>query len=97
MPESSSSDYRQAVDELMLAAAVDFRNSASDASEYRLAICRYLRRGSAVGFSQAELIDFLGISTPSVLDMAGYSDETAQRVMDLLADVTDEELRSVQL
>ena len=44
----------------------------------------YFKEGEALGESQPALIDYLGISYPSVLDNAGYSDEDAQRVMDSL-------------
>jgi hypothetical protein len=43
------------------------------------------------------LIDYLGVSSPSVLDMAGYSNEAAQRVMDMLANVTEDEIQSTML
>jgi hypothetical protein len=41
------------------------------------------------------LVDFLGVPSPSVLEMAGYSDEAAQRVMEMLAGITDEEIQSI--
>jgi hypothetical protein len=46
--------------------------------------CRYLESGEREGISHSELIGFLGISCPSVLDLAGYSDSEAQRVMEAL-------------
>ena len=47
--------------------------------------------------SQSELIDFLGVSTPSVLELAGYSGEGAQRVMDMLANISDDEIEGVEI
>jgi hypothetical protein len=40
---------------------------------------------------------FLGLSSPSVLDVAGYSDKAAQHMMEMLADITDEEIQSRRL
>jgi len=93
MHDFSSEDYERTVSEFTRLAAEDFRPSATE-YEQRAAIRRYFRRGADVDFSHPELIDFLGVSTPSVLDMAAYSDTAAQRVMEMLADITDEQLRS---
>lgn len=44
----------------------------------QLHVCaRYFERGKQEGIDHGALIDFLGISTPSVLDRAGYRDEEA--------------------
>jgi hypothetical protein len=80
----------------MKLAADDLRASAAAGPEQREAICRYFRR-SAAAYSQGELVDFLGVSSPSILDMAGYSDEAAQRVMEMLASITDEEIQNTPL
>ena len=77
-------------------AAEEFRRCITDQSEQRHVTCRYFRNGSLADISHPELIDFLGVSTPSVLERAGYSDEQAQRVMDMLATLTDEELSATQ-
>ncbi len=46
------------------------------------------------GPSQGELIDYLCISTPSILELAG-ADSTAQEfVLVLLSEITDEEIQS---
>jgi hypothetical protein len=97
MPDLSTADYERSHREFMRLAAEDFRYSASSEQEQRAAICRYLRRGGAAGYSTGELVDFLGVSSPSVLDLAGYSDEAALRVMEVLADIEDEEIQSTTL
>jgi hypothetical protein len=74
--------------------ADDFRQAATTGQEQRAAICRYFRRGAAAGYATGELVDFLGVSSPSILDMAGYPDEAAACVMETLADITDEEIQS---
>jgi len=97
MPDLPPEEYEAAVREFTRLAADDFRQSSATEHAQRSAICRYLRRGAAADFSHPELIDFLAISTPSVLDMAGYSDSAAQRVIEMLADITDEEIRSASV
>jgi hypothetical protein len=96
-PETDSSDdYDELVERICSEAAEEFRRCTADPSEQRRVTCRYFRSGSIADISHPELIDFLGVSTPSVLDRAGYSDEQAQRVMDMLATITDEELSATQ-
>ena len=92
----SPDDYDQLVERICSEAAEEFRRCISDQSEQRRVTCRYLRSGSFADISHPELIDFLGVSTPSVLDRAGYSDEQAQRVMEMLVTLTDEELSATQ-
>ena len=91
-PDLSPQDYERAVREFTRKAEDDFRQSAASEPEQRSAICRYFRRGADADFSNAELIDFLGISAPSVLDMAGYPEAAASRVMEMLRDMKDDEL-----
>jgi len=54
-------------------------------------LCRYFEHGEQEGISHGELIDFLGVSTPSVLDDAGYSDAEALDLMKALALITYDE------
>ena len=96
-PETDSADdYEELVERICSEAAEEFRRCIADPSEQRRVACRYFRSGSMADISHPELIDFLGVSTPSVLDRAGYSDEQAQRIMDMLATITDEELSPSQ-
>ena len=90
-------DYDGKVQEFIRWAADDFRRSAATEPEQRDAICRYFHRGISFDYSQSELIDFLGVSSPSSLDMAGYSDSAAQRIMDMLADITDNEIQNTAI
>jgi len=78
----------------LLETAEEFRNCAENPEEQRRACCRYFRRGSLTGLTQNELIDSLALSTPSVLDTAGYSAEAAQQVMDMLGGISDEEIHN---
>jgi len=89
--------YERSVREFTRQAADDFRRSAATEQQQRAALCRYLRRGADEDFSTGELVDFLGVSSPSVLDVAGYSEGTALRVMEMLADITEEQIQSATL
>ena len=90
MDKLAPEQYERLVDDVTREAADDFRRAGQSIEEQRRACVRYFQRGHAAGLSHPELIDFLGVSTPSVLDKAGYSDEDSQRVMDMLAEISDE-------
>ena len=83
--------YSALVEHISNRAAADFSQSKSR-KEKRRACCRYFKRGAIVGLSHAELIDFLGVSSPSILELAGYSDNEAQEVMDMLAGISSDEI-----
>jgi hypothetical protein len=74
-------------------AAGDFRTCVESVDEQRRACCRYFRRGSLVGLSQTELIDSLALAAPSILDDAGYPPEAAERVMEMIGGISDEEIQ----
>ena len=95
MDEISPEDYERLVDGITKQAAADFRQAARSILEQRLACCRYFKRGEIADLSRPELVDFLGVSTPSVLEMAGYSDENAQRVMEMIADISEDEIERI--
>jgi len=86
------SGYDLRVKRFLEESARDFAELAHSPEEQRMALCWFLRRGAEEDFSQEELIDLLGVSSPCVLSLAGYSDEAAQRVMDMLGDITQDEI-----
>ena len=73
--------------------AAEFRACTENTADQRKACCRYFRRGQVLGLSQTELIDSLGLAMPSVLDSAGYSPEESERVMELVGEISDEEIQ----
>ena len=77
-----------------LEAVGDFRACTESLEEQRRACCRFFRRGTLAGFSQSELIDSLALSAPSVLEIAGYSPEAAERVTEMVGGISDEEIRN---
>ncbi len=97
MDEVSPQDYEQLVGEFTKRAADDFRQAGRNVQEWRLASCRYFKRGEIADLSRPELVDFIGVSTPSVLEMAGYSDEDAQSVMELIADISEDEIEKAAI
>lgn len=74
--------------------AAEFKACADDTTAQRQACCRYFRRGQVLGFSQVDLIDFLGLAMPSVLDVAGYLPDDAERVMELVGEISDQEIQN---
>jgi hypothetical protein len=72
----------------------EFRGCVESLEDQRRACCRYFRRGTLVGLSQSELIDSLALSAPSVLEVAGYPPEAADRVMEMIGGISDEEIRN---
>ena len=95
MEEISPEDYEQLVDKITKEAATDFQRGSRNAQGQRQACCRYFKRGDLAGLSRPELIDFLAVSTPSILELAGYTDKEAQAVMDLITDISEDEIDSV--
>ena len=82
------SDYADRIERVCARASDELRSCRDDVLAQLKACCRYFESGEHEGISHGELIDFLGISSPSVLDRAGYSDKEALRVMELLRLIT---------
>jgi len=74
-------------------AATIFRDGEKSESGFRSSLARYLGLGITQGLSQGELIDYLGVSTPSVLDVAGYSDSEQEAAMTILGVLSDVEIQ----
>jgi hypothetical protein len=85
-------DTEQLLKNVALGAVTDFRACLESLDDQRRACCRYFRRGALVGLSQAELIDSLVLSAPSVLETAGYPPEDAERVMEMIGAISDEDI-----
>jgi hypothetical protein len=75
----------------------EFEEALGSTEQIRRALCRYFKRGFALSYSNGELVDFLCVSN-DLLEEAGWSAADAQRVLDqILASLTDKEIRSVSL
>jgi len=73
--------------------AAEFKAVIEDLAAQRKACCRYFRRGLVLGLTQTDLIDSLCLTMPSVLDDAGYSPEESERVMELIGEISDQEIQ----
>ena len=93
-PETSDEDYSEYVEWLSERTAVELRQAKGDTIRQRHALCRYYKRGDQANLTPSELIDFLGVSTPSIFDMAGYTDEEGDAAMVVL---TRDEINEVEL
>src|ERR1044072_6564201 len=79
------SDYNQRIDRMCEAAASALRACRGDLLAQLRVCADYVSRGEEVGISHGELINFLGVSSRSVLVRAGYAEEEALRVMEGIA------------
>jgi len=70
-----------------------FEGLAASTIGLRHALATYLAEGRRLGFSQGELIDLLGVSSDSVLDLANFSDTEQEHAMSILGKLTDTEIQ----
>ena len=61
-----------------------------------MVLCRYYKRGSKANFTPGELIDFLGVSSGSILEKAGLTDVEEDTVMAISDSLTDVEIQAVK-
>lgn len=80
----NDNEYEHKVNDLYRWASDLFRAREKDASILEAAHI-YFNRGEQEGFSTGELVDFLGVSSPSVLSTAGFSDVEEIRIMELIS------------
>ena len=97
MNEISPDKYSELIDDLTRKSVLDFRFYHNDSNKQRMACCRYFKRGRIADLSTSELVDFLGVSSPSILELAGYSDKEANRVMKMIASLKDDEIDGTTL
>jgi len=88
----SDDDYFMFVDWLSRMTASELHAAKGDPGEQKEALCRYYRRGLLANLTAPELIDFLGTDTPSVLEMAGYTEQEARELMRISDGLTLENL-----
>lgn len=64
--------------------------SRGNTEAIKQAIVDYLERGYNAHLSSGELADFFGVSTPSILDKAGYDEEDAEAAIRLYDEINPE-------
>jgi hypothetical protein len=87
-------DHEAFVARLVQHAITEFNACLDNSEEQKGVSCRYFSRGIHAGLSQAELIELLALSVPSVLDKAGYSPEAADQLMLLVGQLSEAEIQS---
>jgi hypothetical protein len=94
---ASEADYSAFVQWLSEHTAAELRQAQGNREQTKRVLCRYYKRGMRANLTTGELIDFLGVSTPSILDKAGFDDEQADKVMAISDSLTDEDINQVTL
>jgi hypothetical protein len=94
---SSEADYFAFVQWLSEHTAAELRQAKGNREKQKNVLCRYYKRGLRANLTVGELIDFLGASTPSIMDKAGFDDEQVDQVMAISDSLTDEEINHVTL
>ncbi len=95
--DTTDEEYEVFVRWLSEQTASQLRAVKGDTDAQREVLCRYYARGRRANLTPGELIDFLAVSTPSILDAAGYSEAEADALMKLSDSLTDDEIDSVSL
>jgi hypothetical protein len=88
--------YRQKLEELITVTVRDLKAARGDPAGLRVVLARFYQRGADADFTTGELVDYLGVSSPSILERAGFSDDEVDRAMAIVADLTDEEIAAVE-
>jgi hypothetical protein len=95
--DRTEEEYFAYVDWLSEQTAAALSEAKGDPEAQKQALCRYYKRGERANLTPGELIDFLGVSTPSILDDAGYDEAEADALMQISDNLTDEEINGVTL
>ena len=95
--DPSHEDYSAFVDLLSERMAADLRDAQGNPNQQKRVLCRYYKLGERANLSMGELIDFLGVSSPSIIDLAGYSDDEGDALMEISDNLTDAEIESAEL
>ena len=91
--DESDENYFAYVAWLSKLTAADLRSVKGDAQQQKLALCRYYKRGERANLTAGELIDFLGVSSPSILDMAEYTDDEGDALFVISDNLTEDDIR----
>lgn len=83
----SDDDYFDFIHWLSDLAALELREAKGNPEQQKQALCRYWKRGDKANVSPGALLDYLCVSSPSIFDLADYTEEegdTAIRISDSL-------------
>ena len=93
----SDDDYFDFVHWLSDLTASELRQAKGIPEQQKQAICRYWKRGYKANLVPGALIDYLGVSSPSIFDMAGYTEEEGDDAMQISDSLTDDDLKRTVL
>jgi len=94
---TTDADYFAFVAMLSERTAEDLREALGNPEKQKMALCRYYKLGERANLTAGELIDFLAVSSPSIIDLAGYSDDDGDALMEISDNLTDDDLESAEL
>ena len=95
--DASDEEYFAFVACLSELTAGELKQAKHSREAQKLALCRYYKRGERANLTASELIDFLGVSSPCILEQAGYDEEEGDALMQISDALTKEEINSVDL
>lgn len=79
--------YQALVAKLQDQAAARLREACDNLDSLREAITFYLGEGTRLGLSPSELTDLFCVSTPNIIEMAGYADAAGDPIVSLFDEV----------
>lgn len=85
-------DYSRRIAELTRNSVFLLRFGLLNSGLHRRSLSLFFAHGYGLGFSTSELVDLLGVSSPSLLDTAGWPDAEAARALNLIATLSDDEI-----
>jgi hypothetical protein len=90
MQNDSEEDYWAFITWLEDKTANSLNAARGNIEAIKQAIVDYLEKGYSAHLSSGELVDFFCVSTPSILDKAGYSEEEADAAVRLYDEINPE-------
>ncbi len=95
--DDSDENYFRFVEWLENVTVSELSQAKGNTKEEKKACLRYFKRGYQANLTGGELIDFLGVSYPSILDRAGYSDEESSIFFEMSDALTQEEIENFEM
>jgi hypothetical protein len=92
---ASDAEYVGFVEWLSDHVASELREARGNMDQQKAVLCRYYKRGMRANMTAGELIDFLGVSSPSILERAELTEEESAVVMTISDRLTDTEIESL--
>lgn len=96
-PDTSDEEYVAFVAWLWAKTAGELRQAKDSAEAQKQALCRYWKRGDRANSTPSELIDFLGVSSPCILEDAGCNDEEGDALMQMSDALEKDEVNAAEL